>query len=78
MQFYLRPHPNGLEIEIADDGFGFDLEQPTEGHGLSNIRARAESLRATLSLDSSPGNGTILRIQIPRGRRWRKATGMKK
>lgn len=78
VQFYLRPHPNGLEIEIADDGFGFDLEQPTEGHGLSNIRARAESLRATLSLDSSPGNGTILRIQIPRGRRWRKATGMKK
>lgn len=78
VQFYLRQHKHGLEIEISDDGFGFNLEQTAEGHGLGNIKARAESLRANLSLESSPGNGTILHLQVPRGRRWRKATGMNK
>src|SRR5262249_23737459 len=35
------------------------------GHGLANIRTRAEQLGAHLSIDSSPGRGTRIRLEVP-------------
>jgi len=60
-----------LQLEIRDDGAGFDPESVTDrgrgasAHGLANIRHRAELLEATLNLKSAPGRGTELSLTMP-------------
>ena len=64
---------DGLTIEIEDNGSGFDLTQAPAGCGLDNIRARALELQGLVQLHSSPGRGTLLRVQIPARRETRQA-----
>jgi signal transduction histidine kinase len=73
VRFALHPTTaGGLRVEIEDDGQGFDPNEAPEGHGLANLRERAATLRADMQLDSSPGRGTTVTLDIPRGRRWKK------
>ena len=73
VRFLLHPTPDGgLRVEISDNGTGFDPDQPTDGHGLAYLRERAASMRAEMTLESAPGAGTTVTLDIPRGRRWRK------
>jgi len=54
---------NGLELNIHDDGQGFDPERTISGHyGLSMMQERAETAGAQLSIMSQPGQGTELTI----------------
>jgi signal transduction histidine kinase len=53
-------------LEIEDDGKGFDPEDAEgRGRGLSNLRARAETLGGELDIDSKPGLGTRVRLRVP-------------
>jgi PAS domain S-box-containing protein len=57
-------------ITIRDDGHGFDaglLEQKdSDGHfGLVFMRERMEQIGGSLSIDSVPGSGTILKLDVP-------------
>ena len=61
----------GLQVRIADDGEGFELETVPAGHGLDNLRARAQSMQALLTVESQRGRGTTIRLDIPPGRGWR-------
>jgi len=60
-----------IELTIRDNGCGFRVpENPGEfapaGHfGLLGLHERAELIGAQLSLESSPGNGTSVRIRLP-------------
>jgi signal transduction histidine kinase len=54
-----------FELNIQDDGTGFDVTTPDSGMGLNSLRARATALRGTLALRSSPAEGTHLRLQVP-------------
>lgn len=72
VEFHLSPTPSGLRIEITDDGCGFDPESVQSGHGLGNLRERAAMMRAAMTLVSSPGAGTRVLLEVPRGRRWTK------
>lgn len=72
LKFHLSPTADGLRIEIHDDGCGFDISHVQSGHGLGNLRERASMMRATMTLRSSPGAGTHLTLEVPRGRRWTK------
>lgn len=56
-----------LSLTVEDDGQGFDSRavKLSKGLGLDSIRGRAESLGGILSIDSSPGNGTSVTIDIP-------------
>ncbi|UCF66162.1 MAG: ATP-binding protein, partial [Acidobacteriota bacterium] len=67
-------HAQGrLELTVRDDGSGFDvgqaLHRASSGQhlGLLGIRERVESLGGQLEIDSSPGKGTSLAVNIP----WR-------
>jgi signal transduction histidine kinase len=52
-----------VRLEVCDDGLGFDLEQAGAGRlGLGIMRERADSIGATLSIDSQPGQGTVVRL----------------
>ncbi|MFN8619517.1 MAG: GAF domain-containing sensor histidine kinase [Chloroflexota bacterium] len=56
-----------LRLVIGDDGRGFDptASRGPAHHGLTNMRARAESLGGTLTMDSRPGGGTRVMFQVP-------------
>ncbi|MFN2589421.1 MAG: sensor histidine kinase, partial [Actinomycetota bacterium] len=59
-----------LDIEVADDGRGFDPQAmpalARRGHvGLASMRERAELCGGTLSIWSRPGAGTRIRIRLP-------------
>lgn len=56
-----------IEMTIEDDGQGFDLaaRNYSVGHGLSNMRARAEDLGGKFILHSEPGEGTRVHLVLP-------------
>jgi signal transduction histidine kinase len=56
----------GLILEVKDNGIGIDPVAPLSGHmGLRSMRERAERLGGTFELESRPGAGTYIRVQIP-------------
>lgn len=55
---------NRLKIVIEDDGNGFDLTKIKEGNGLRNIKNRSEQISALLEIDSKPGEGTKVIVDI--------------
>jgi signal transduction histidine kinase len=58
----------GARLSVNDDGCGFDPASPTSRSrrlGLTSMRERAEAIDATLSIESTPGGGTRVRIEAP-------------
>jgi signal transduction histidine kinase len=54
-------------LEVDDDGRGFAPTQTIgTGQGLHNLRERAEALGGRAEIDSTPGQGTRVRVTIPR------------
>jgi signal transduction histidine kinase len=55
-----------ISISVADDGCGFDPGSSLAGRGLSNMRKRVAGIAtgATMAIDSSPGRGTTVRIEL--------------
>ena len=52
-------------ISIADNGRGFDpVNARGKGEGLRNMKTRLAQLGGKLILESSPGKGTIVRLQV--------------
>jgi signal transduction histidine kinase len=67
----LRTVPDGVMLEVEDNGAGF--EQLPEGvsgakHGMRNMRDRARSVGGSLVCTSAPGEGTTVRVTIPHRR----------
>lgn len=55
-----------LTLAIQDNGIGFDPQTIPSGHyGILGIRERIRLIGGTLTLDTAPGKGTILTIEIP-------------
>ena len=54
-----------LELEIKDNGKGFDAMQSSKGNGLRNMQNRAKELGGKLELISNNGNGSIIRLKMP-------------
>ncbi|MCB9231539.1 MAG: PAS domain S-box protein [Bacteroidia bacterium] len=55
-----------LVLMVEDDGIGFHFPpDQTEGLGLHNIRTRARALSGTVNIDSTPGKGTAITVEIP-------------
>ncbi len=55
-------------LEIVDDGLGFDPSTAVEGGGLGldGMIERAAKMGGELVLDSEPGAGTRVRVEVPR------------
>jgi PAS domain S-box-containing protein len=60
-----------LRLSIKDNGIGFSLDQSVKdgkglhGIGLISIQERANLLKGTLDILSSPGNGTEISVKVP-------------
>lgn len=62
----LRRTPEGLVLQVTDDGLGFDPSLVPAGHyGLSGMRERLALLGGHLTIDSQPGQGTRLTATLP-------------
>ena len=58
-------HGRTVELCIIDNGRGFDVDAVPPGHlGLRIMRERASAVGAHLAVESSPGRGTTVRLQI--------------
>ena len=67
VSLHLESHNGQLEMEIRDDGSGFDSNQVGgSGHyGLVGMRERARLAGGTLEALSQPGEGTTLKLRLP-------------
>jgi len=56
-----------IVLEISDNGVGFDPTNlaPARHHGLANLRDRAAAAGGRLEIDTRPGIGTRLVVQLP-------------
>lgn len=63
----IRLHFNNqhLHVDINDNGTGFNTEQTGFGTGLSNIKKRTGLLKGNCRIQSVPGIGTEINIEIP-------------
>jgi two-component system sensor histidine kinase UhpB len=52
-------------LEVSDDGKGFAFAEETKGLGLSGMRERALLVDGSLVVDSRPGKGTTVRLEVP-------------
>jgi signal transduction histidine kinase len=57
--------PKRLQLRIQDNGRGFDPAATTDGHGLASLRRRAQALDGSLEIESSPGSGAALTLEVP-------------
>ena len=61
---------HGLLLEVEDDGVGFDpaaQDLRARRLGLTSMEERAERVGGRLSIRSSAGAGTTVRLEIPDG-----------
>jgi signal transduction histidine kinase len=66
VQISLRHESERLHLTVHDDGQGFAMEtQSSPGVGLVGMAERAREIGATLAIESTPGAGTSLRVELP-------------
>jgi PAS domain S-box-containing protein len=61
----LRMEAQQILVEVIDDGRGFDPASVREGLGISGMRERALALEGKLEVESEPGKGTSVKVEIP-------------
>jgi ligand-binding sensor domain-containing protein/signal transduction histidine kinase len=54
-----------LQLAVADDGCGFDVGSKGHGLGLRSIRERVGSVHGTVQVQTAPGQGTRIIVQVP-------------
>ena len=52
-------------LDVADDGVGFNGDRAMEGFGLRNMRERAFAVGGLFSVETAPGAGTRIRLELP-------------
>ena len=62
---HITTKKNRFIMHIEDNGCGFNETIIEEGNGLLNMRKRAEALKGRLLINTTPGDGTELTLNIP-------------
>ena len=61
----LALHNNKIELDIKDDGKGFDVaKENMKGNGLANMQKRAEAIGANLSITSKVNEGASVSLSF--------------
>jgi signal transduction histidine kinase len=62
----LSQNTRSIQLEISDDGIGFDLNsiQKKDGAGLSGIEERIAHIGGTFMINSTPGSGTCVKVVL--------------
>lgn len=59
----LSLHNNQLQLQITDNGIGFNSSKSFTGNGLRNMNSRAMAMKATLTIHSIVNTGTTILLQ---------------
>ena len=54
-----------VELAVADDGRGFVFDESERGLGIAGMRERALAVGGELTIESRPGEGTVVRLAVP-------------
>lgn len=65
LNIILRYDRSEVHLVVEDDGAGFIAGGDLLGFGLQGMRRRADSISAVLEIQSTPGNGTRVRVTAP-------------
>ncbi|MEV6133351.1 GAF domain-containing sensor histidine kinase [Streptomyces violaceusniger] len=66
----LTRHGQGARLRVADDGRGFDpsaVRRAGRHLGLVSMRDRAGGVGGALTVESAPGMGTVIEMEVPGG-----------
>jgi signal transduction histidine kinase len=64
-----------VRLTVSDDGKGFDTRTAGAGFGLLGMHERVELVGGRLTIDSMPGEGTVVRAVLPATREPTDASG---
>lgn len=65
VKVHIAANQGALSLQVNDDGLGFDMQQKSNGIGISNMMSRAESIKGMLVIKSAPGMGCELQVCFP-------------
>jgi two-component system sensor histidine kinase UhpB len=60
-----RAEDGGVALEVTDDGRGFAFDESERGLGIGGMRERALLVGGELTIESRPGAGTTVRLEVP-------------
>jgi signal transduction histidine kinase len=60
----IRADDHQIELEVTDNGSGFDPDAGRGGLGLVSMRERAEKLGGLLTILSTPGHGATIKVSL--------------
>lgn len=63
IKFLIDIESSNYQIILKDNGCGFDSTNFKPGNGLINMRKRAKSIKAEITIDSAPGKGTEISLK---------------
>jgi signal transduction histidine kinase len=79
VEMCIEKHLDAVQMQIKDDGKSFSVERMLHGKkinrlGLLGMRERVEMVGGHFNIESAPGNGTAVEVEIPfrSGRRKRR------
>lgn len=61
---HLRHDSRGISLSVEDNGQGFDHHIVSNGNGLRNMRHRAQHIGGVITVQSTPGKGTLVKLDI--------------
>ena len=61
----LEARDSKVRLEVSDNGSGFAFAEEGKGLGLAGMRERALLVGGTLDIDSRPGKGTSVVLEVP-------------
>ena len=63
----LIENKENIILIVEDNGSGFDQARGnTGGNGMYNMKERADILGGTFNVETGPGQGTTIRVKIPK------------
>jgi two-component system, NarL family, sensor histidine kinase NreB len=65
VSIFLKAAGRMIQLQIKDNGKGFDVTQNRKGIGIANIMSRIESFNGDIKIISAPGKGCKTEISLP-------------
>ncbi|HEY0745017.1 MAG TPA: AAA family ATPase [Chryseosolibacter sp.] len=65
LRIQLIRHRDSLNIMVEDNGIGLQKESVTRGFGFSTIQSNVDLFKGTFDLESQPGKGCLVLIDLP-------------
>ncbi|MFZ4797989.1 MAG: sensor histidine kinase [Bacteroidia bacterium] len=70
VELTIKTKKANIEVEVKDNGIGFDLLNLKPGNGILNMKVRAKQIGASININSKIGNGTVIKFVFPYPHKW--------